>query len=74
MQTKELNIYLHHCPTIQDVDLIWFKDPMKFFHDSESAIANYDVYFQGKAFFLAKYCHQVEANNNLLATSPLFIR
>mmetsp|Transcript_14946 Transcript_14946/g.24315 ORF Transcript_14946/g.24315 Transcript_14946/m.24315 type:complete len:299 (+) Transcript_14946:229-1125(+) len=30
----------------QDVDVIWFKDPMKFFHDSESAIANYDVYFQ----------------------------
>ncbi len=32
----------------QDVDVIWFKDPLKFFHNPKSAIANFDVYFQGK--------------------------
>lgn len=31
----------------QDVDVIWFKDPLGFFHNPESAIANFDVYFQG---------------------------
>ncbi|KAL7528955.1 hypothetical protein ACHAXR_004091 [Thalassiosira sp. AJA248-18] len=30
----------------QDVDVIWYKDPFKFFHDTESPIANFDVYFQ----------------------------
>jgi len=30
----------------QDVDVIWYKDPLEFFHDPTSAIANFDVYFQ----------------------------
>ena len=29
----------------QDVDIIWYKDPIKYFHSS-SAIGNFDVYFQ----------------------------
>ena len=30
----------------QDVDIVWFKDPLKFFHDKASNIYNYDIYFQ----------------------------
>jgi len=39
----------------QDVDVVWYKDPLKLFHDSKSAIANFDIYFQGETFLL--YCH-----------------
>mmetsp|Transcript_23332 Transcript_23332/g.42997 ORF Transcript_23332/g.42997 Transcript_23332/m.42997 type:complete len:637 (+) Transcript_23332:166-2076(+) len=30
----------------QDVDLVWIKDPMEFFHDESSKIAHFDVIFQ----------------------------
>ena len=30
----------------QDVDLIWFKHPLDFFHDKTSPIYSYDAYFQ----------------------------
>ena len=31
----------------QDVDIIWYKDPLAFFHhDEKSAMASFDVYFQ----------------------------
>jgi len=30
----------------QDVDLVWLKDPLAYFHDTASPVANFDVYFQ----------------------------
>ena len=30
----------------QDVDVIWYKDPLDYFHDKKSSIADFDVYFQ----------------------------
>ena len=31
----------------QDVDIVWFKDPLSFFHDeSNTAIQNFDIMFQ----------------------------
>ena len=30
----------------QDVDIVWFKDPLPYFLDKNSAIYNYDAYFQ----------------------------
>ena len=30
----------------QDVDIIWFKNPLDYFHDKDSPIANFDCYFQ----------------------------
>mmetsp|Transcript_19657 Transcript_19657/g.27274 ORF Transcript_19657/g.27274 Transcript_19657/m.27274 type:complete len:241 (+) Transcript_19657:2-724(+) len=30
----------------QDVDMIWFKDPLEFFHDETNPLYNFDIYFQ----------------------------
>jgi len=30
----------------QDVDITWYKNPLEYFHNKDSAIANFDVYFQ----------------------------
>lgn len=44
----------------QDVDVIWYRNPLEFFHNMSSSIANYDIYFQddgnrGNAAYLP-YC------------------
>ena len=30
----------------QDVDVMWYKNPLTFFKDKNSPIANFDAYFQ----------------------------
>lgn len=41
----------------QDVDVMWLRDPLKYFKgNSDSAIANFDVYFQGKTFHFIDQC------------------
>lgn len=29
-----------------DVDMIWYKDPLEYFHNKSSPMHNFDVYFQ----------------------------
>lgn len=33
---------------LADVDVVWFKNPLDYFQDKNSVIADFDVYFQGK--------------------------
>ena len=44
-----------------DVDVVWFKNPLNYFQDKNSEIANFDVYFQGKVFLLL-YCYNAVNN------------
>jgi len=30
----------------QDVDLVWFKNPLEYFHDENNPLYNFDIYFQ----------------------------
>mmetsp|Transcript_45068 Transcript_45068/g.94502 ORF Transcript_45068/g.94502 Transcript_45068/m.94502 type:complete len:636 (-) Transcript_45068:263-2170(-) len=51
MVAKVISVYLvvelGYDVLFQDVDVVWFKDPVKFFNGNpQSAIANFDVYFQ----------------------------
>lgn len=40
----------------QDVDLVWYKNPLEFFnHDPGSAIASFDVYFQDDGSHSTRY-------------------
>lgn len=42
----------------QDVDVVWFKDPLEYFHDETTEDANFDVYFQddgNHALYYAPY-------------------
>jgi hypothetical protein len=41
-----------------DVDMIWFKDPLEYFHDKSSPMYNFDIYFQddgSRGLFYAPY-------------------
>jgi len=42
----QLVVELGYDALFQDVDMIWYKNPLTYFHDKTSAIANFDVYFQ----------------------------
>lgn len=42
----------------QDVDLIWYKNPLEFFHDKSSPVHDFDMYFQddgSRGLFYAPY-------------------
>jgi hypothetical protein len=45
-------------PFSQDVDVIWYKNPLPWFHDSTNQFYNFDIYFQddgNHALFYAPY-------------------
>lgn len=39
----------------QDVDVVWLKDPMKFFHDKSSEFSTFDVLFQHDGSYSVRY-------------------
>mmetsp|Transcript_28333 Transcript_28333/g.81951 ORF Transcript_28333/g.81951 Transcript_28333/m.81951 type:complete len:604 (+) Transcript_28333:171-1982(+) len=39
----------------QDVDVVWYKDPLPFFHDKTSPISHFDVYFQDDGAHSLRY-------------------
>ena len=39
----------------QDVDVVWYKDPLPFFHDKMSPISHFDVYFQDDGAHSLRY-------------------
>lgn len=72
----------------QDVDMVWFKDPLPYFHDENSPSHGFDVYFQddgSRGLFYAPYSantgfYYVRANdrtrnffNSLLMAGDLII-
>jgi len=49
---------LPHAFLFQDVDLVWFRDPLEFFHDKTHPWHHFDIYFQddgNHALFYAPY-------------------
>ncbi|CAB9514754.1 Nucleotide-diphospho-sugar transferase [Seminavis robusta] len=38
--------FLGYDVLFQDVDMVWFKDPLKYFHDENSPSHGFDIYFQ----------------------------
>lgn len=52
-----------------DVDIVWYKHPFEYFHDTSSPVYNHDMYFQVSevavsALLLACVCFTV-ANENI---------
>ena len=39
----------------QDVDIVWYKNPLSFFHDKDSPIHLYDIYFQDDGSHSTRY-------------------
>ena len=39
----------------QDVDIVWHKNPLEFFHDESSPIYNFDTYFQDDGAHSVRY-------------------
>jgi len=39
----------------QDVDVVWYKDPLPFFHNSTSPISDFDVLFQDDGAHSLRY-------------------
>jgi Nucleotide-diphospho-sugar transferase len=42
----------------QDIDIVWFRNPLSYFHDKNSPSHNFDIYFQddgNRALFYAPY-------------------
>jgi len=39
----------------QDVDVVWYKDPLPFFHNNTSPISHFDIYFQDDGAHSLRY-------------------
>ena len=39
----------------QDVDIVWYKNPLDYFHNQTSQISNFDVYFQDDGAHSLRY-------------------
>jgi len=42
----QMTIMMGYDVLFQDVDVVWYKNPLPFFQDKSSAMYNFDVYFQ----------------------------
>jgi hypothetical protein len=39
----------------QDVDIVWYSNPLDYFHNESSAIADYDIFFQDDGGHSVRY-------------------
>ena len=54
----QMTMMLGYDVLFQDVDVIWYRDPTRFFHDKSSKMYDFDVYFQddgSRGMFYAPY-------------------
>jgi hypothetical protein len=54
----QMTLMLGHDVLFQDVDVVWYKDPLEFFHNSTHHWHDFDIYFQddgNHALFYAPY-------------------
>lgn len=42
----QMTIMLGYDVLFSDVDMVWYKDPLQFFHNTSSPSYNFDIYFQ----------------------------
>ena len=62
----------------QDVDIVWYKHPFEYFHDSSSPVYNHDMYFQVSevpvpVVLLTRVCFIV-ANEKIRSAALKFVR
>ena len=54
----QMTMMLGYDVLFSDVDMIWMKDPLEYFHDTSSPIYDFDIYFQddgSRGLFYAPY-------------------
>ena len=53
-----MTMLLDYDVLFQDVDVVWYKNPLEFFHDNSTSMYDFDIYFQddgSRGLFYAPY-------------------
>jgi len=51
----QLTSYLGYDLLFQDVDIVWYRNPLDYFHDESNPFYNFDMYFQDDGAHSARY-------------------
>lgn len=63
-----MTAWLGYDVLFQDVDVIWYKNPLPYFHDKESADKSFDIYFQDE-YVIGMWIFWINENNTFLLYS-----